>query len=232
MKTKENWEFPNPIVLNLVVRKVYAFSHSFERPRLGTAEKTRQKRNKKRKKKSGRAALSGLVWATWQLLKIPVGVLVDGGTVKLQVFDLKIEISDWKNLVKFGGKTFLPDQESTRHFVAIFGTNFGEIFETCLSAKFGAYVPVSHSEEPILGIDRLKVYLALVVVVVVVVISSCGSAPYYNCSHLLSRRTLEPRWQFHCHLEVIALSMMKLKQTYIRGLMDENGGKILGNDLH
>ena len=48
-------------------------------------------------------------------------------------FDLKFEISDGKNLVKFGGMTFLPAREARKisgqfsgaNFRANFGENFG-----------------------------------------------------------------------------------------------------------
>ena len=47
-------------------------------------------------------------------------------------FDLKLEISDGKNLVKFWGRTFLPARKSTKKNGVNFGANFG--------ANFGNFV--------------------------------------------------------------------------------------------
>ena len=51
-------------------------------------------------------------------------------------FDLKFEISDGKNLVKFGGEDFSTRQESTGNFGENFGANFGPNF----GEKFGNFV--------------------------------------------------------------------------------------------
>ena len=51
-------------------------------------------------------------------------------------FDLKFEISDGKNLVKFGGRTFLPARKAQKHFGANFGANFGASF----GENFGNFV--------------------------------------------------------------------------------------------
>ena len=59
-------------------------------------------------------------------------------------FDLKFEISDGKNLVKFGGRTFLPARKAcTINFGATFGANFGENFGNIVSnftTFFGNFV--------------------------------------------------------------------------------------------
>ena len=52
-------------------------------------------------------------------------------------FDLKSEISDGKDLVKFWGRTFLPARKAQanfgENFGATFGANFGDIFGNFVS---------------------------------------------------------------------------------------------------
>ena len=48
-------------------------------------------------------------------------------------FDLKLEIYDVKNLVKFGGKIFPPAEKALERFGVNFGANFGEKIKFCLS---------------------------------------------------------------------------------------------------
>ena len=51
-------------------------------------------------------------------------------------FDLKFEISDGKNLVKFGGRTFLPARKAQE----IWGKNFGANFVGNFGENFGNFV--------------------------------------------------------------------------------------------
>ena len=68
-------------------------------------------------------------------------------------FDLKFEISDGKNLVKFWGRTVLPSRKADfgENFGANFGANFGEIFGNFVSdfaTFFGSFVQQKGGANP------------------------------------------------------------------------------------
>ena len=63
---------------------------------------------------------------------------VSGASLKFDLeFDLKFEISDGKNLVKFWERTFLPARKARKKFGANIGANFGASFgENCGKLRY------------------------------------------------------------------------------------------------